>query len=130
MVLATLFTHDQYVSVITPNNWRAILQGITSNIASYEPIYVTMDYGCQYVRAMYTSKIVWSIYDPNTRQVVTTLNGSTDMPTMFYVFTEEGDVIREDMVTLPAFTGSQEVVYQLPGCGHESGVLGPGLRCE
>ncbi len=113
MVLATLFAHKQYVETISPTNWRAILQGIKDNIASYEPQYVTMDHACRYVRAMYTSDITASTYDPNSRQVTTTLEGHTDLPTMLYLFTEEGGLVQDVLVEVPTFSGSTEVVYQL-----------------
>ena len=50
-------------------NWQAILQGITNNLASYNPIYVTLDYASQYVRATRTSRLLSSGYDPVSGQV-------------------------------------------------------------
>jgi hypothetical protein len=90
-------------------------QGITANLAPYNPVYVTLDYACQYLRAMHTSDIVSSSYDPDTRQVTITLDGETDIPTMFYSFTAQGDDIQQVMVDVPAFSGSTEVVYTLAG---------------
>ncbi len=115
MALATLFTHGQYVHPIKPKNWRAILQGITENLAPYNPIYVTMDHACQYVRAMHTSDIMASTYDTDTRQVTTIFVGETDMPTMFYLFTEQGDDIHHLLIDVPQFSDSTEVVYTLAG---------------
>ena len=57
MALATLFTHGYFMGDVGPESWRATLQGITDNLAPYNPIYVTLDYACQYVRAMHTSDI-------------------------------------------------------------------------
>jgi hypothetical protein len=113
MVLATLFTHGQFIQPIKPDNWRAILKGITTNIAAYNPTYVTMDYACQYVRAMYTSDIISGIYDPNSNQLTTILDGDTDLPTKFYLFTERDNNIQNVTVDVPTFSGSTEVVYQL-----------------
>jgi len=113
MVLATLFTHGQFIQPIKSDNWRAILKGITTNIAAYNPTYVTMDYACQYVRAMYTSDIISGIYDPNSNQLTTILNGDTDLPTKFYLFTERDNNIQNVTVDVPTFSGSTEVVYQL-----------------
>ena len=56
-------------------NWRAALQGITSNLAPYNPIYTTIDYACQYARAIHTSNIASATYDPVTKQTVTTFSG-------------------------------------------------------
>ena len=43
------------------------------------------------------------------------MSGVTDMPTMFYVFTEEDGTIVDQLVDVPTFSGSTEVVYALPG---------------
>jgi len=115
MVLTTLFTHDQSISGITLENWRAILEGITTNIAPYNPIYVTLDHACQYIRATHTSDIAGSSYDPVLRQLTTTLTGGTDMPTMFYLFTEQDSTILSQMIDVPTFSGSTDVIYQLAG---------------
>jgi hypothetical protein len=115
MALATLFTHGQHVRGIPQENWRAILQGITDNLEPYDPIYVTLDHACQYVRAMYTSDINSSSYDPATRQLTTDLGGETDMPTMFYLFTEQEGDIRHILIDVPTFSGSATVDYTLAG---------------
>ena len=115
MALATLFTHGYYTAGITPDNWRAILQGITEDLAPYDPIYVTMDHACQYVRAMYNSDIASSTFNPETRLVTATMGGESDMPTMFYLFTEQAGDIRHVMVDVPEFSGSTEVPYTLAG---------------
>ena len=52
---------------------------VSSGIAGYNPQYVTMDYAAQYVRALYTSNIASSIYDPNTGNLQTVLSGKADM---------------------------------------------------
>jgi hypothetical protein len=77
MALATLFAHSISGDwdPNSPANWRAILQGITDNLRPYNPIYVTMDYACQYVRATRTSHIVSATYDPTNRQVTANLDG-------------------------------------------------------
>jgi hypothetical protein len=115
MALSTLFTHGYYLQDITKDNWRAMLQGITDNLAPYEPIYVTMDYACQYIRAMYTSDITYGSYDPSSGELRTTLNGETDMPTQFYLFTEEGGEILDVMVDVPIFSGTTDVIYTIAG---------------
>lgn len=115
MALATLFTHGYFLPAITPDNWRAILQGITGNLAPYNPIYVTLDYACQYIRATCTSNIAGSSYAPTLRRLTTTLTGRADVPTMFYLFTEDAGQIRDMLVNAPAFDGSTVVTYQLAG---------------
>jgi hypothetical protein len=115
MALATLFTHGYYPASITSDNWRTILHDITTNIAGYHPLYVTMDYAAQYVRAMATSGISGSIYDTAAHRLSTTLSGAADMPTRFFLYTEDATGIRDVMVDVPAFTGSTQVNYQVAG---------------
>ena len=112
MALATLYTHEWYIEPIaqssnqTPistNNWRAILQGITNNLAAYNLIYVTLDYACHYLRATRTSRIVASAYDMSSGRVTVTLSGSTDLDTLVYVFVGADNAITNSFGTVPAF---------------------------
>jgi len=41
-VLATIFSHEWYIAPVSTANWQAILQGVTNNLASYHPRYVTL----------------------------------------------------------------------------------------
>ena len=111
MVLATLYLHETNIQPISPGNWQAILAGIANNIVSYEPEYVTMDYACQYIRAMHTSDISSSTYEQETRQLAATLSGQTDMPTKFRLFTERDGSIQAKWIDVPSFNGSIEVIY-------------------
>jgi hypothetical protein len=114
MALATLFTHEWHIhptsccgsTAITTNNWRAILQGITNNLAAYNPIYVTLDYACQYVRATRTARITASEFDRNTGQVNVTVSGSADIPILVQIFVGEDGGITNLVGTVPVFSGS------------------------
>ena len=113
MALATLYSHEWYIqpipqstvnqTPITTNNWRAILRGITNNLAAYHPIYVTLDYACHYLRATRTSRIVASAYDMSSGRVTVTLSGSTDLDTLVYVFVGADNAITNSFGTVPAF---------------------------
>jgi hypothetical protein len=117
MALATLFTHEWHIhptsccgSITTPtNNWRAMLQGITNNLAAYKPVYVTLDYACQYVRATRTARIAASEFDRDAGQVNVTLSGSADIPITVQVFVGEDNAITNLVGTVPAFSGSLTV---------------------
>jgi len=115
MELATLFTHGYYVShrwePSAPANWRAILQGITDNLRPYNPVNVTMDYACRYIRATTTSNIASATYDPASQRITATLSGVTDIPTKFYLFMNDEASV---MVDVPAFSGTTTVNYTLP----------------
>jgi hypothetical protein len=114
MALATLFTHEWHIhptsccgNVTTPtNNWRAMLQGITNNLAAYNPIYVTLDYACQYVRATRTARITASEFDRNTGQVNVTVSGGADIPILLQIYVGEDNAITNLFGTVPAFSGS------------------------
>ena len=117
MALATLFTHEWHIhptsccgSVTTPtNNWRTMLQGITNNLAAYNPIYVTLDYACQYVRATRTARITATEFDRDSGQVNVTVSGSADIPILVQVFVGEDNGITNLVGTVPAFSGSLTV---------------------
>lgn len=112
--LATLFTHEPYINDMSADNWRFTLQRITANIAEYQAEYVTMDYACQYVRAVYNSNITTASYDPASRVLTTTLSGAADLPTRFYIFTDQLGEVQQSEATVSAFNGSTQVVMQLP----------------
>jgi hypothetical protein len=106
-VLTTIFSHElQYISQISSANWQAILQGITNNLASYNPIYVTLDYACQYVRATRTSRLLSSVFYPGSGQVTAVFSGKTDLDTQVSVFAGADSAITNRVVTVPAFSGS------------------------
>ena len=114
MALATLFTHDQSVSGVSMDNWRAILQGITTNLAPYHPINVTMDEACQYIKSKHDSKIVSSAYDATTRQVTVNYTGTTEVATKFYLFMDDHSAIRDMWVDVPQFTNQTQVLFTCP----------------
>ena len=115
MTMATLFTHEQHILGITQANWNAILDGVLGGLSSYEPVCVTMDEAAQYVRAIYTSDISQSAFDPGTGFLTTTLTGETDVPTQFYLFTESGSNIDAQRIVVPVFSGSTVVLTRLYG---------------
>jgi hypothetical protein len=124
MVMATAFSHEwafqatpccPSVTTVTTNQWLAILQGITNNLAAYNPIFVTLDYASQYVRAMRTSRLLTGDYDPASGHVTATLSGKTDLATSVYVFTGADSAISSSFGTVPAFSGSvTNTVASLP----------------
>ena len=78
LILPVLFTHENDLAGITSTNWRSIMQGVADSLASYQPVFVTMDYGCRYVRAMYTSNIdAGGTYNPGSQALLTSLSGQT-----------------------------------------------------
>jgi hypothetical protein len=115
MVLASLYGHEWYLiplpqssnqTPISTNNWRAILQGITNTLAGYNPIYVSYDYACQYVRATRTSRLVAANYDPVLGRVTVSLSGSTDLDTQVSVYVGQDNAINSTSATVPAFSGT------------------------
>ena len=113
MALGTLFTHGKYLNNISPENWNAILDGITSDVSSYNPTYVTLDYACQYARCVNTSEITMSEYNQETGNVIINFSGNTDMSTKFYLFFEVDGVIQEKLIDVPPFSDSIQIVHHL-----------------
>jgi hypothetical protein len=112
LVLPHLFTHEWYIhptsccgaTTISSNNWRAILSGITNNLAVYKPIYVTLDYGDQYVRATRTSRITSSQFDTQSGGVSVSLSGYADLDTSVKIFVGADNSISNYVGTIAAFT--------------------------
>lgn len=112
LVLPTLFTHEWYIhptsccggTAISSNDWRAILSGITNNLTLYKPMYVTLDYGNQYVRATRTSRITAGQFDPASGDVSVTLSGYADLDTSVKVFVGADNSISNYVGTIAAFT--------------------------
>ncbi len=118
--LATLFSHEYTFQGIMPRaDWNASLQAITRNIASYNPRYVSMDYACQYLRAIHNSNLTGGTYDAGARQIMANFSGTTDITTKIYVFTDQEGVILQSPLDVPVLDGSDPVVsYTLPGPLH------------
>ena len=126
MTLATLFTHEPYITNISTGNWTTILNSLTQNIASYNPIYVTIDYACEYLRALYTTSIESSIYDPLYQRVDITLFGLASVPVHLHMFTEVAGTIITNAIDIPAFSGSTSVSY-FTGAGSAETVSAPAM---
>ena len=135
MTLATLLTHEWYlqspgnnVQNITAAHWQQILSGITSNLAPYNPVYVTLDYGCQYLRATRTSQLTNADINPVSGQIRAALTGYTDLPISVNVYTGADSSITNTPGTVPVFTGATNVAVgyssvpaQLMGPAFQSG---------
>jgi len=114
LVLAHLFTHEWYIhqttccgsaaGTISSNNWRMILSGITNNLAAYKLIFVTLDYGNQYVRATRTSRITSSQFDAQSGEVSVSLSGYADLDTSVKIFVGTDNSISNYVGTVAAFT--------------------------
>ena len=116
MAIATLFSHEYtFVPGMMASDWQQVMAGVTSGIAGYQPEYVSQEQACAYARAVHDSDITGGTYDPETRQVSVTLSGQTQLPTRFKLYTDEAGQIGEQWVEVPAFSGTTQVTYALPG---------------
>ena len=113
MAVATFFTHEYNITPIPNERWRAVLQGLVNNIAAYNPIFVDMDYACEYARAVHGSRISSSLYDPVNYSLETSLVGSSNIPTLFYLFNEVDGGIESVFRDVPAFSGVVTVTHFL-----------------
>jgi len=115
MALAVLFTHEtDYIYRILPEVWEQELARITEEIAEYQPIYVTLDEGVQYVRASRTAKLQSGRYNPSTGEVMAVFTGYADVPTQFFLFTASGEEINITSETVPPFIGEAAITVKLP----------------
>jgi hypothetical protein len=107
MALASLFTHEtDYIYKIRPENWRAIMEGITREIAAAGPRLVTLDEGQAVLRATKTSRLE-QVSCSTTGEVKGRFTGRADCPTTFTRY--ETDSLTGYLVDVPAFEGQVEV---------------------
>ncbi len=110
MALAVLVAHEtDHVYLIPPETWAQEIGGVAQGIAAYEPWFVTLDEGIQYVQATVTSTLRSAAYDPNSQQIIVTLGGQAEIPTHFHLFTEKHDAIEVRLVSVPPFAGETSV---------------------
>lgn len=107
MALSTLFTHQDQIQV-SPSLWRLILSSITGRVASYNPVYKSMDYAVKYIRAK-NNIVLTNVSDEGTL-VNITFTGVNDMDTQCYLFTESGNVISQKLIALPQITSGSITV--------------------
>jgi len=118
-----LYTHEAYIQynavgpVYTPsiptNSFRTILRTITNQIAEYKPLYVTLDYSSQYVRATRTATIKSATFDPITGQVSLSVTGRADLELTAQVYLGEDSSITNVPAIIPAFTNNIVVATQV-----------------
>jgi hypothetical protein len=103
MVLPVLFTHEYYIDK-SANEWRQILEGITSAIEPYNPEQMSTDDALKYIRAKKQIKIINARSDNGLVSI--SCSGVNDMPTRCYVFTESNGQISHNIVSLPQVTSN------------------------
>jgi len=108
MVFTTLFTHEQYIDYISVDRLNNMLQEITSAISGYNPIYTTMDYAVQYVRAKTNVTLTQCISSPG--QVRITYTANNDLDTQCYLFNEVNGTVTYTMITIPQYSGSNQII--------------------
>ncbi len=102
MALTVLFTHEtDFIYKIKPKNWDLELKGVLEGIADYKPILMSMEDALRYVRATKTSKLLY--FSSNSKSIETHFSGETDIPTHFYLFTEDSTGIHSRLVNIPIF---------------------------
>jgi len=110
MALPVLFTHEtDYIYKIRPENWEKIIHGISTAIASDDPIYVTLDEGIRYIRATRTAHFESCCYDIQTRQVQACFTGNADVPLSIQLFLETEGNILPKRVKIPEFNNRLEI---------------------
>jgi hypothetical protein len=115
MALSVLFTHEtDYLMHICPENWVQIIKRIAAGVAHYQPIQVTLDEGVRYTRAMRTSHFQSCGFNEEAGQIIARFTGKTDLPTHFYLFTQDGKGIDSTLVEVPVFDGQIDVPYRIP----------------
>jgi hypothetical protein len=133
MTFGNIFTHEFYINSsdgpnygsISSNNFAAMLQGITNEIAPYQPIYVTLDYACQYMRATRTSQLTSADWNPVTGQISGSFSGYTDLPMTAYYYVGADSAITNVAGTVPVISGATNVT--LGWSAQQATILSPAM---
>jgi hypothetical protein len=108
MALAVLFTHEtDFIYRIDPENWDKELMLITRAMEPYDPDYLTIDEGIRIVRSVATSDITSVRVKPAGKVARISLKGYTDTTTTCYLFTEDEENIKSQLITVPPFRGEK-----------------------
>lgn len=95
MAMASLFTHEtDYIYKISPQNWSAIMSGVSREIAPYQPIQVTMDDGMRHLRAYKTSQLQSILFDSQRNQLTAQFRGQSELPTWLAIWEEGAEQCR------------------------------------
>lgn len=108
-----LTTHEQRIATLSIEEWNEILLHIEELTSNYDKIFESYDYIAQYARNRVKCCIKDASYNPSSRKIKCTLEGKTDMPLQLYVFTNEGQDIEYRFETVPAFTDSITISFQM-----------------
>ncbi len=102
---AVLFTHESdHIQHIRPEDWEKILKGVMDQLEPYHPIPVTLDYLCQYMRALKTSTLVATALDESEDGSGTvTFEGESDLTTSCILFEENGEEITQKVFAIQPF---------------------------
>jgi hypothetical protein len=110
MALAVLFTHEtDFIYLIHPEKWEEELKLITKGISKYNPMYMTREESLKIVRATKTSKLEEIQINKRQGTIRTKLSGNSDVKSYFYLFTESGNQIKQQIVEIPEFTDKIEI---------------------
>lgn len=112
--LAVLFTHEtDYIFKVEPENWDKIFKKVSEGISMYNPIYLNTRDALKYIRALHTSEIQNCIYNENSGELTIEMTGETDVPTSVFVYTDNGVMINEELVEMPAFQNEVSQAFKL-----------------
>jgi hypothetical protein len=107
-----LFTHESdHIQHIMPEDWDRILKGVMNGLRSYQPVPVTLDSLCQYLRALKTSRIQSARFNQDSKQLEVEFEGTTDLPTRFYVFSSDQVKIRSQDFEVGPFQKTTKVKH-------------------
>lgn len=108
-----LFTHEQRIATLSIDEWDEILSRIDRLTSEYNKIFKSYSYIAQYAKDKLNSHIKKVSHDPYSKKIKCTLDGKTDMPLQLYVFVDKGDEVEYKFESVPAFTGSITISFQV-----------------
>jgi hypothetical protein len=107
MALPVLFTHEYFFDDISVSDWNTIMANVTTGISSYSPMFTTMDFAAQYLRAKKNTQIT-SVTD-NLSSIEIGYTADNDIGIKCHIFKEVSGQIVFELVDLPQLNGSGSI---------------------
>lgn len=117
-VFGNLFTHEdswrgKFIANIKPENWRKMLEGIVSSLSDYNPRFVSMDEGLQYVKSLKTSSLKSVMWNEHEFELKLQFEGDSYCTTDITVYWEQGGYINKQCYPITDFTKRLECKIRL-----------------
>ena len=102
-----LTTHEQNITILTPQEWDRLLSGIGRKIAQYELIHTSWTHMGEYARCRHGVGSASVRYDKSAGAIEVDLTGRSEMQLLLHVYRDENGTITRDLRPLAPVEGPE-----------------------